>query len=138
MTKRTKGPQPRPGKFVQPKPAESGSDTQLYPIFSLRYIEKDYCLSLCQREEKAAFADTLHEISQRTWGEIRQIGRKQGGGHEIIARNAMRCSIPRHITEDVNFIAFRFYDRARMVGYKDGALFYIVWLDRSYLLYDHG
>ena len=44
-----------------------------------------------------------------------------------------------HLTEDVQrLIAFRFAGNAPMVGYRVQAIFYILWLDRDFTLYDHG
>lgn len=132
-----RGAQPTQGKYVRPQPPESKSDSQEYPIFSLRFLDKDYCLSLCQTKEKAAFADTIHKLCQRTWSDIRQLNRHKAG-YEKIARNKITGKIPAHITEDVeHFLAFRFYDMAPMVGYKEGTVFYVIWLDRSFKLYDH-
>ncbi|MEG4867017.1 MULTISPECIES: hypothetical protein [Microcoleaceae] len=44
-------------------------------------------------------------------------------------------AIPSHLQDDVNFIAFRFGGMAPMVGYRDGAVLYIIWLDRDFTLY---
>jgi hypothetical protein len=87
--------------------------------------------------EKAAFADTLAKLSRLTWGEILRSSR-QGLGHEKINRSAIKAAIPQHVTDDVNFIAFRFHGRKPMVGYRDMEIFYIIWLDRDFTLYDHG
>ncbi|MFB2921939.1 hypothetical protein [Aerosakkonema funiforme] len=106
------------------------------PLFSLRYINKDYSLSQCTKDEKAAFADTLDRLSQLTWNQIKASPR-HGLGYEKIERNSINSSIPTHIKDDVNFIAFRFCGMAPMVGYRDGAVFYIIWLDRDFTLYPH-
>jgi len=51
----------------------------------------------------------------------------------------MHAPIPAHVTEDVQrFIAFRFSGRAPMVGYRVQAIFYLLWLDRNFTLYDPG
>ena len=106
------------------------------PLFSLRYIDREFCLSACNKDEKAAFADTLHRLSQLTWSQIRQAPR-HGLGYEKIDRDSIRGAIPGHVTEDVNFIAFRFFGLAPMVGYRDRATFFVIWLDRTYSLYPH-
>ena len=56
---------------------------------------------------------------------------------EKIERDALRAGIPRHITEEVNLVAFRFFGKAPMVGYRVKAIFYVVWLDRAFTLYPH-
>lgn len=133
---------------VKQQKAEKGAKVQAHrssdelsqqnpPTFSLRYLRGDYCLSKCEKEQKAAFADTLHKLSQMTWQEIFQ-AHKHGLGCEKISRDAIKSGIPTEISEDVKFIAFRFYGKAPMVGYRVDSVFYVVWLDRDYTLYDHG
>ena len=112
------------------------SPESLPPIFSLRYLNKEYCLSKCEKDEKAAFADTLHRLSNLTWAQIKAAPR-QGLGYEIIPRKGIP-GIPAHVTDEVNLIAFRFCAKAPMVGYRDRTTFHIIWLDRDFTLYDHG
>jgi hypothetical protein len=107
------------------------------PKFSLEHLRKSHCISNCTKDEKAALADRLHELSQLTWQQIAQCSRK-GQGSEIIARSSIgEDSIPACITEDSNIIAFRFFGNAPMVGFRDAEVFFIVWLDRAFDLYDH-
>jgi hypothetical protein len=106
------------------------------PLFSLRYMDKDYSLEKCTKDEKAAFADTLYRLSQLTWSEIKRSPR-HGLGYEKIDRNAIRGSIPNILKQDALFIAFRFCGMAPMVGYRDRSVFYIIWLDRDFSLYPH-
>ncbi|MDR5616832.1 hypothetical protein [Arsenophonus sp.] len=106
------------------------------PEFSLRYLQKSYCISCCQRDEKAGLVDKLHRLSQITWLEIKSTGRHQLGC-EKISREAIKAPIPRHITEDVDFLAFRFHEMKPMVGYRRDSTFFIVWLDRDFTLYKH-
>lgn len=108
------------------------------PVFSFQYlVDGKYSLSACEQREKAALADTLAKLSKLTWAEIVQSPR-HGNGHEIIPTNQIQASIPSHITEDVRILAFRFYRNAPMVGYRADRIFYIIWLDRDFSLYDHG
>jgi hypothetical protein len=115
----------------------SFSTQQEHPVFCLKYLDrKYYCLSVCTKEEKAAFADTLDRLSQLTWTEISKSSR-HGLGYEKIARNSIRATIPKHVEDDVIFIAFRFYGKAPMVGYRKDAIFHILWIDRDFTLYQH-
>lgn len=91
----------------------------------------------CTKDEKAALASTLYKLSQLSWKELR-LQPRHGLGYELISRNSIRVGIPKHITEDVDIIAFRFKGKAPMVGYRDEGIFRIVWLDRDFTLYDHG
>ncbi|MBI5892747.1 MAG: hypothetical protein HZB79_03685 [Deltaproteobacteria bacterium] len=110
------------------------------PVFSLWHIKDSHCVKKCVQEEKAAFADKLRELSQLTWMQIMGTQR-HGNGYEKIERSAINETIPPHITEDVHIIAFRFYKKAPMIGYRDPlnrSIFHIVWLDREYNVYNHG
>jgi hypothetical protein len=125
-------------KITSPVKSEETSAEQLPPIFSLK-INKDYCITRCDKNEKAAFADRLHELSQSTWRDLRQAGR-HGQGYEKIDRSDIKGTIPAHVTEDVNIIAFRFSGLKPMAGYrdiKDRRIFHIVWLDKDFTLYKH-
>ena len=124
------------GRNISPPVTTEESPEQQPPTFSLRYMSKEFCLSECTKDEKAAFADTLYKLSQLTWSQINSSDR-HGSGYERIAQNSIKAAISAHITEDVNLIAFRFCGMAPMVGYRDGAIFYVIWLDRSFKLYKH-
>ncbi len=108
------------------------------PIFNLEHLGGDYCHSKCNREQKAAFADTLHRLSKLTWSEI-QCAPKHGSGTEIISRVALGArEYPPEVSQDVRLIAFRFFGKAPMVGYRMGRVFTILFLDRDFTRYDHG
>ena len=134
MPKRFKSEQNK-GKFLTKETSEKSPD-QLPPIFSLQYLSPQYCVSCCQQQEKAHFADTLRKLSQLTWAELRQANRHKLGC-EKISRSSIRVGIPVHIKEDVNFIAFRFDGQKAMIGYKAAHVFYIIWLDRDFSVYNH-
>ena len=80
---------------------------------------------------------TLYKLSQLSWRELR-LAPRHGVGYEIIDHSSFRVPIPKHITEDVDMIAFRFSGLKAMVGYRDEAIFHLVWLDRSFKVYAHG
>lgn len=124
------------GKKFQARTSQQKTPEQQPPYFSLRYMNNKFCLSLCETKEKAAFADTLHKLSQLPWAQLKQQNR-HGLGYEIIARHSIKSGIPKHIKDDVNIIAFRFQGKKPMVGYKDGHIFHIIWLDRAFKLYKH-
>lgn len=112
---------------------------EYHPIFSFEYLDSEYCISRCERDDKASFADKLRILGSMTWGTIKQSGRHQAG-YERIPRRIINGHIPPQIiTEDVvDFIAFRFSGLKSMVGHRKDQLFYVIWLDRNFTLYDHG
>jgi hypothetical protein len=107
------------------------------PIFSLQYLQKDYCVRDCQLSEKAEFAEQLRQLSELPWRQLRNAPR-HGVGYEKISQQSIKVAIPSHITADVNLIAFRFSGQKPMIGYRDGRTFYVIWLDRGFSVYDHG
>ncbi|MBP0018742.1 MAG: hypothetical protein J7647_14500 [Cyanobacteria bacterium SBLK] len=142
MTKKSKN---KGKKFKQPSVSEGNQirsqkhelDPYLQkPIFSFKYLDRQYSIAQCTKDEKAALIDTLDRLSQLSWRELRQAPR-HGLGYEKISRDDINVSIPKFITEDVNFIAFRFCGKAPMVGYRDGEILHLIWLDRDFSLYDH-
>lgn len=117
--------------------AETFSSEQQKPHFSLEYLDGEYSLSGCDKVQKAAFADTLHKLSQLTWAQLKRAGR-HGSGYEKIEKHSLKRPVPGHITDDVNIIAFRFCGKAPMVGYRNRRTFYVIWLDINFSLYSHG
>lgn len=139
--KKIKPPKKEGGrKYINQNPQFSGDGTpseQRHPAFSLQHLNGKYCLSNCDSKEKAEFASTLHKLGQLTWSQIKQ-AQKHGLGCEKIARTAIRgASIPKHLTEDTTLLAFRCIGKAPMVGYREGHVFHILWVDRDFTLYDH-
>ena len=140
MSKKINSPKATsPGRFIASKAVQHSSPSLdgKRPTFSFHHLHGDYCISGCTKDEKAAFAEKMRILSQQTWGQLRQASR-HGLGYEKIDRGSLKTSVPKTITEDVDFIAFRFCGKAPMVGYKanDGT-FHIVWFDRGFTLYDH-
>lgn len=131
---------PNTGKRISQKAVEQevANPDKLPPKFSFRYLRADYCITRCTNEERLAFVDRMYRLSKLTWADLRQSPR-HGLGYEKIDRDRIRSTIPAGITEDINFIAFRFHANAPMVGYRaDDGTFYVVWFDRDFSLYDHG
>lgn len=121
---------------VDENPTATDAETEP-PMFSLRYLVSGYSVSDCQPDDKAAFAETLAKLSKLTWAQIKQAPR-HGLGCEKIARNAIRGGMPPHLTKDVDLIALRFNGRKAMVGYRDRALYYVLWLDHDFSVDNHG
>ena len=136
---RLKPPPKTKGKFVIAHDADNTPPEKHHPAFCLRYLDKDnnYCLSKCNRRQKAAFADKVHKLGKMSWAEVR-MAPSHGLGYEPIAKNRLRKPLPRDVSPDVQIIAFRFSGKAPMVGYRKGKVFYVLWFDRKFKLYYHG
>jgi hypothetical protein len=138
MTAKIKKQQGIGGKRIKSPdvPVPSSTD-HLSPVFCLRYLDKDFGLTNCEKDEKVSLIEKLHTLSQLTWAEIKCQHRHKNGV-ENIPRHQIRGRIPNFITEDVeNFTVFRFDGLKPMVGHRRGNVFHIIWLDRDFTLYDH-
>lgn len=136
--KHIRSPQPgNVGERIKPRESGSGSSDVLAPIFCLRHVAHGWGVDACEREDQAAFALTLQRLARLTWQQIRNAPR-HGVGTEKIARTALRAGVPATITDDVDFLALRFSGKKPMVGFRSNEVFHVVWLDRSFSLYDHG
>lgn len=127
---------PNKGKKLKVQYKEELSPELQTPVFSLHLLNERYCISKCQRKEKADFADTLRKLGKMTWRELKQIGRHKLG-YEKISRDSIRTSVPVNLKGDARFIAFRFSGKKPMVGYRDKNIFHIIWLDWNLSLYKH-
>jgi hypothetical protein len=124
-------------KIAPPETRPSIPPEQQPPVFALQYLHQDYCVTQCETNDQASFSVQLKKLSSMTWKEI-QSAPRHGLGYEKIDHDAIKASIPSHITKDVTLIAFRFSGKKSMVGYRDGRTFYVIWLDRNFSLYNHG
>lgn len=107
-----------------------------YIIFSLRYLQKSYCFSNCQANEKQALAESLFKRREMTWLSVTKEP-KHGLGYEKINKSCLKVALPAVVPEGANILAFRFNGKAPMVGYKENDIFHILWLDRDFSVYAH-
>lgn len=108
------------------------------PVFSLEKLQQgDYCLSALDQENKASFADAIYRRKSLTWGAIKQLPR-HGLGTEKMPIHRIKAAIPPFITEDVtDFLVFRYHGMRPMVGYRQRDIFFVLWFDHDFTLYDH-
>jgi len=109
------------------------------PIFSLEKVQSGkYCFSQLPDKCKIAFATAQFSRRNHTWKEISQMP-KHGYGTEKIPKNQIKATIPSFITPEVkDFQVLRYHENRPMVGYRKRDVFYILWFDHNYSLYDHG
>jgi len=108
------------------------------PIFSLERIQPgNFCFSNLETDDKAAFADSIFKRRTLTWEKVQREDRHKLGS-EKISKKSIKATIPTFITEDEqNFLALRFNGHKAMVGYKVNNIFYVLWFDPKFKLYDH-
>lgn len=107
------------------------------PSFSLKYLQDGYHLKDCTNDEKIAFLDALLKRSSLSWSELEQAPRHKLG-KEKIEHSAIKAKIPSVVKEDTKLWAFRFLGLAPFVGFREGEIFHILWIDRAFNLYNHG
>lgn len=133
---RIKKQKPKQGSLV--KSVEPINYDQLPPIFSLEKIQQGkYCLSNLDQEHKAMFSEAIFRRKSTSWNQIKKLDR-HGLGTEKIAKSSIKAVIPRFITEDVtDFLVFRYKGMNSMVGYRQRDVFFVLWFDHDFTLYDH-
>lgn len=125
--------QPDHGKF-RPTQSNSRSPETDFPSISLRYTNPNYCLTKCDKDEQAAFANQIYSLTRMTWAQI-STSPRHGLGYEKIEQ--LKNLLPAD-AGDANAIAFRFSGKKAMVGFRQGGVLNVVWFDRDFTLYDHG
>ena len=133
---RLRKPESNDGQRIGKQEESSGSTQNQTPLFCFHHLGGDFCLSHCDQEEKAAFADTVHKLSRVSWAEIAR-SHRHAIGTEIISRDSLTMPLPSSITDDVNILAFRFHGKAPMLGYREGRTFHVLGLDKSFKAYRH-
>lgn len=111
---------------------------KMVPLFSLERLQSGtYCLSNLEKDDKAAFADSIFKRKNVTWNQIQQMDR-HALGYEKISVSSIKTAVPKFITEDQeNLIAFRFSGLKPMVGYRSKNIFFVLWFDHDFTVYDH-
>lgn len=109
------------------------------PVFSLEKIVRGkYCFSKLCNEDKRQFAESIYKRRDTLWKDINN-GSRHKSGTEKIPKRQIRGSIPKFITDDFkDFLVFRFSGMKPMVGYRDKNIFYVLWFDHDFSLYNHG
>lgn len=138
MAKNARFKPPKTKKGLRITAQEPPNYEEMPPVFSLQRIPNTkYCLSALDRDNKAAFADSIYKRRTITWKEIKQLHRHKLG-FEKISRDSVKLNMPNSVTDDVNdFIAFRYNGMAPMVGYRQKDVFYVLWFDHDFTLYEH-
>ena len=89
MKKKIKKVYPSKGKRIKQPEVDILSTDDSYPLFSLSFMDRNYCITSCSPDEKAAFADQIRLISQLKWINLK-LAPRHGAGYEKITR--IKCS----------------------------------------------
>lgn len=116
-----------------------GNTNNLHPAFCFRYLHNDFSFKqLISKEEKYTkdFIEKLDKLSKIPWKEIMNTSRYKNGT-EIINRKQIKYSISKEITQDMNILAFHLQDLFRLIGVRDGKVFYVLFIDINGGCYKH-
>ncbi|MPN53588.1 hypothetical protein SDC9_201252 [bioreactor metagenome] len=105
------------------------------PAFSLKFLQRTHCLSACIEREKADFAEAIFKRRNMTWNQLIQSGRHELGCEKITGN--MKVALP-DIAKKKTILAFRFSGNKPMIGFRERGVFFILWFDRDFSVYDHG
>lgn len=107
------------------------------PSFDFSYLQKGYDFSSCKQSiEKISFFNFISSIACCTWNMILKMPRT-GAGSERIYESSFNVVIPVELKEN-KFISFRGSNIMRIIGFREGSIFYIVWIDPKGKVYKHG
>ena len=119
-----------------PRAAVRHSGDDQHPIFSFQFIDPDFSITKCQKDDKSNCITKISTLSKMTWQEINEAPR-HGLGTEIIDRDCLKIKIPKHVTPDVHILAFRFSGEKPMLGYREFDVFHIIAFDDKFNAYKH-
>jgi hypothetical protein len=139
MAKRIRSAPTQQSKLLKPKPVSTErSPEQLSPIFSLEHLQRSHCVSaIADRSERGLFMDALLTLSRLSWAQINSAPR-HGLGTERMPADQIKVKIPPCVTDDVNLLVFRWKGKLPFVGFRDGRVLNILWIEQNFGdLYDH-
>lgn len=127
-------------KFLkQGAPAEPQNYDDIPPAFSFEKMQ-DRCghsLNCCQDDDRLHLVKRFFMLSREPWKKIRSAPR-EGMGCEEIPRGSIRVGIPATVTEDVQYFhSLHYVAHKRFIGYRVGQIFYVIWIDHNFGVYNH-
>lgn len=99
---------------------------------ALKYFDKNFeCFSEWTPDELSCFSNFVDKINQLEWKEIK---RHKGLAMKDIdnANGIPNNYIKEQISKDITFCEFRVTQKARVVGFRSNAVFFLCWLDRNH------
>ncbi len=128
---------PKKGKQVSQEaqlPKLISSDDE-HPSFRFTYTDKNsWTLSEWSSSEINVLIEGLKKIEKYGWAQIKTHGAKRRGesvgtGYKLIGTHP---SLPEYVPKDVKLSEMRIDREKRIFGFREGAVCYIIWFDRSH------
>jgi hypothetical protein len=131
----------KPAPFLKSgKAPDPINPDDLPPAFSFEKMQdgSGHSFNCCQDEDRLYLAKRIFMLSRMPWRQIRGASAK-GMGSEEIPRGRIAPPVPNVVTEDVTaFISLHYVGKKRFIGYRVGQIFYVLWVDHTFEVYDHG
>ena len=134
-------------KALTPKTIFTHDRSVEYPSFSMRYMTRDerYRMERFERQTKDRLLalDGLYElmvnVTAISWAEWFLRAKKQSG-LETLSSDQIRDSLKFQAPKQTSYLSARFGngDKYRLIGFKQGEIFYILGFDLNFSAYDHG
>jgi hypothetical protein len=113
-----------------------GNTNKLHPAFCFRYMHRDFNFEKLDNVASKTFLDKIDGLSKVTWQDICQSNRYKKGT-EKIRRDQINQQIDRNITPDREMIVFHVASLFRIIGCRDGKVFYVLFIDTKGEVYSH-
>lgn len=102
-----------------------------YPLLSTRFLQKGWGFEELDDSMRAEFLEKWHKRSVLSWKELAQHP-KHGLGSEFIPATAIIPRIPRQFKDVEKFRVYRHKGNLPFAGWKDGEVFYVLWIEKAY------
>ena len=99
---------------------------------ALKYFDKNFeCFSEWTPDELVCFSSFIDKINRLEWKEIKK---HPGLRFKSIdnAKGIPNNDIKERLSKDITFCEFRVSQKARVVGFRNNAVFFLCWLDRNH------
>jgi hypothetical protein len=108
------------------------------PYIVLKYFQPTYqCFSMWNAGELRSFSDLIQRMRQIGWSELAGRGALGFKIHKYIEKlpqEDIKC-LSAILSPDITFSEIRVTKKARIHGFRAGAGFYLVWLDKDHEIF---
>lgn len=130
-----KVPQSQPAGRIRPPPSQPEKLTSTeHPLFCFKYLRKSYDLDSCEKDDKCLVLEALIRAANQRWVEL-ECRPHDKGGLEKIPSAQLKDGCPKEFIELDRVHVLRFRRGGRIVGYRQGQVFHVVWVDSGHALY---
>lgn len=127
------------GKRLNHKESSKRVDTTQYPSFSFRFCcDRAYGIDRCSSKLRESLSKRIFRFSRMKWSKIYQNARHSWGSEQIPQRE-IKPELPDIISPDTSLQVLRFTGgNHSMIGFRENGIFFILYLDHNFSVYNHG